>query len=70
MPVDTYNRITGTGRPTDDMGETTPVVELSESIRPWGKWVPAPYLPVARFDVHKRANVVLSVGTPVSFDDA
>jgi hypothetical protein len=68
MAQDTYGRYTGTGRPIDDMGETTPEVEVSESIRPWGKFLPAPYLPVTRFDVHKRANIVLSVGTPVGFD--
>ena len=68
MAQDTYNRYTGTGRPVNDMGETTPVVEVSESVRPWGKFLPAPYLPVGRFDVHKRANIVLSVGTPVGFD--
>ena len=68
MALDGYNRYTGTGRPVDDMGETTPEVEVSESIRPWGKFMPAPYLPVGRFDVHKRANVVLSVGTPVGLD--
>jgi hypothetical protein len=50
------------------MGETTPEIEVSESIRPWGKFLPAPYLPVGRFDVHKRVNVVLSVGTPVGLD--
>lgn len=68
MALDGYNRYTGTGRPIDDMGETTPEVEVSESVRPWGKFLPAPYLPVGRFDVHKRANVVLSVGTPVALD--
>ncbi len=68
MALDTFNRYSGTGRPVDDMGETTPEIEVSESIRPWGKFLPAPYLPVSRFDVHKRANVVLSVGTPVGLD--
>ena len=68
MALDTYNRYSGTGRPVDDMGNTTPEIEVSESVRPWGKFLPAPYLPVGRFDVHKRANVVLSVGTPVGFD--
>ena len=68
MALDAFNRYTGTGRPVDDMGETTPEIEVSESIRPWGKFLPAPYLPVGRFDVHKRANVVLSVGTPVGLD--
>lgn len=70
MALDTFNRYTGTGRPVDDMGETTPEIEVSESIRPWGKFLPAPYLPVGRFDVHKRANIVLSVGTPVGLDRA
>ena len=70
MATDTYNRYSGTGRPVDDMGETTPQVELSESERPWIKALPAPYLPVTRFDVHKRGNIVLSVGTPVGLDSA
>lgn len=68
MAVDGFNRYTGTGRSVDDMGETTPEIEISESVRPWGKFLPAPYLPVGRFDVHKRVNVVLSVGTPVGLD--
>lgn len=68
MSLDTFNRYTGAGRPIDDMGETTPVVEVSESVRPWAKLLPAPYVPVGRFDVHKRANIVLSVGTPVALD--
>lgn len=68
MATDGYNRYTGGSRPIDDMGEMTPVVEVSESVRPWIKLLPAPYLPTARFDVHKRANVVLSVGTPVALD--
>lgn len=68
MALDGFNRYTGTGRPVNDMGETTPEIEVSESIRPWGKFLPAPYLPVGRFDEHKRANIVLSVGTPVGLD--
>ena len=68
MAFDSFNRYSGTGRDYHDLGETTPEIEVSESIRPWGKFLPAPYLPVARFDVHKRADVVLSVGTPVSLD--
>ena len=68
MSFDTFNRYEGTGRDYHDLGETTPEIEVSESVRPWVKLLPAPYVPIGRFDVHKRANVVLSVGTPVALD--
>jgi hypothetical protein len=69
MSQDAYNRYTsGGGRPVDDMGGTIPGIEFSESERPAVGLQPAPYLPVVRFDVHKRANVVLSAGAPVGLD--
>ena len=69
MSQDAFNRYTsGGGRPVDEMGGTTPGIEFSESERPAVGLLPAPYLPVTRFDVHKRANVVLSAGTPVGLD--
>ena len=69
MSQDAFNRYTsGGGRPVNEMGGTTPGIEFSESERPAVGLLPAPYLPVARFDVHKRANVVLSAGTPVGLD--
>jgi hypothetical protein len=52
------------------MGETTPGIEFSESERPAVGQLPAPYLPAARFDNHKRSNVVMSAGTPVGLDTA
>lgn len=69
--ADTFNRYTsGGGRPVDDMGSTTPDIELGGSERPPVALVPAPYLPAGRFDEHKRANIVLSAGTPVALDAA
>ena len=71
MSQDTFGRYTsGGGRPINEMGSTTPGIEFSESERPAVGLVPAPYLPAARFDAHKRANVMLSAGTPVGLDGA
>lgn len=73
MPVDSsdYGRYANPGgRPVENMGHTTPDVELSDSQRPAVPFKPAPFLPASRFDEHKRANIVLSAGTPVSLDAA
>jgi hypothetical protein len=58
------------GRPVENMGHTTPDIELSDSQRPAVPFIPAPFLPTGRFDEHKRANIVLSAGTPVALDRA
>jgi hypothetical protein len=58
------------GRPYYPQRSTTPDIEFSESERPAVPLVPAPYLPAGRFDEHKRANIVLSAGTPVALDAA
>lgn len=68
MSQDAYGRYTGTGRPVNEMGYTTPGIEYSESERPGVGLLPAPYLPAARFDEHSRKNIVLSAGTPVALD--
>lgn len=70
MSQDTFGRYTGVGRDYNELGSTTPQVELSESERPFFPGLPAPYLPATRFDDHKRANIVLSAGTPVALDSA
>ena len=71
MSMDTFGRITSQGgRPYYEQGSTTPGIEFSESERPAVGLIPAPYLPAGRFDAHKRANVMLSAGTPVSLDGA
>lgn len=73
MPVNSsdYGRYGNPGgRPVNEMGHTTPSPEYSDSQRPAVPFVPAPYLPAGRFDEHKRANVVLSAGTPVALDTA
>lgn len=51
-------------------GETTPGVELCESIVPGiGKGIlPAPWLPIQRYDKWIESGVVLSVGKPVGFE--
>jgi hypothetical protein len=65
-----FNRYqSGGGRPVDEIGYTTPGIEYSESERPAVGFLPAPYLPVLRFDAHKRSNIVLSAGTPVGLDN-
>lgn len=64
-----FNRYeTPGGRNVPEMGSTTPQVEFQESERFGVDTMPAPYLPSARFDDHKRANIVLSAGTPVAYD--
>ena len=71
MSMDTFGRITSQGgRPYYEQGSTTPGIEFSESERPAVGLIPAPYLPAGRFDAHKRANVMLSAGTPVGLDAA
>lgn len=55
MALDTYNRYTGTGRPFNDMGETTPEIEVSESVRPWASSYPLPtYLLVVSMCISVR----------------
>ncbi|MHA2265598.1 MAG: hypothetical protein ACXAEN_24670 [Candidatus Thorarchaeota archaeon] len=68
MAQDTYSRYTGTGRPVNEMGHTTPQVEFSESERPAVGMLPAPYVPAGRFDEHKRSKIVFSAGIPVALD--
>jgi len=43
-------------------------VEHSESIRPHGKFMPAPWLPVKLRDEHRKEWYVMSVGTAVQLD--
>lgn len=71
MPTESSNfgrYAMGGTRPVDDMGHITPNVEHSPSERPAVAFVPAPYLPAARFDEHKRAKIALSAGIPVALD--
>jgi hypothetical protein len=69
MPVDNFGQYTmGQGRSLYERGEITPPIEYSDSVRPALPLAPAPYLPNARFDQHKRANVVMSAGIPVALD--
>lgn len=68
MSQDAFGRYTGDGRPVNEMGHTTPQVEFSESERPAVGFLPAPYIPAARFDEHKRSKIVFSAGVPVALD--
>ena len=69
MATDQFGHITSQGgRPYPKQGATTPGIEYSETERPAIPYLPAPYLPATRFDYHKRANVVLSAGTPIGVD--
>lgn len=52
----------------DQHGHITPNFEYSEGIRPAGQFMPAPYLPSVRFNVHFEEFVVLSGGKVVAFD--
>lgn len=73
MPLNSsnYNRYDWPGtRNMPPVGHTTPPVELGGSERPPVPLFPAPYVPAARFDVHKRANITFSAGLPVSLDAA
>lgn len=67
-----YGHFSGTFPVVDAMyrGQTTPGVELCESVVPGiGRgMLPAPYLPIKRFDKWLNSGVVISVGTPVGFD--
>lgn len=74
MSKNTYGQYTPVPQvPTDKLsrGETTPFVELCESVVPGlGKGVyPAPYLPIQRYDKWIESGVVISVGVPVGFDN-
>lgn len=52
----------------DEQGHFTPNVEYSEGQRPAGSYMPAPYLPLARYNEKMRYHVVVSAGKPVAFD--
>lgn len=72
MSRSSYGHYTGTFPVIDAMyrGETTPGVELCESVVPGVGYgmMPAPWLPITRFDKWVNSGVVISVGTPVGFD--
>lgn len=72
MAIDTYGHYTGTSLVPQGRGETTPSVELCESVVPHiGKgFIPAPYLPIKRYDKWIESGVVISVGTAVGFDNS
>ena len=73
MSFDAYNRYAVTPdaqRSLYPQGHTDPNAERGGSERPPISLVPAPYVPAARFDVHKRANVTFSASLPVALDAA
>jgi len=57
---------TANHRGWDHVGNVTPQVEYCESIRPHGEWMPANWLPVARFDKHYEVWKVVSAGKAVA----
>lgn len=48
-------------------GYVTPEVKASEGFNSVGKFYPAPWLPLVRFNEELRADVVISRGKPVAF---
>lgn len=52
----------------DDWGKITPNVEISEGLRPTGDFMPAPYLPMLRYNEYFREYFVVSAGKILSFD--
>lgn len=72
MSMDTYGHYTGSFSviPAMERGTTTPGVELCESNVPHiGRgMLPAPWLPITRFDTWANSGVVISVGVAVGFD--
>lgn len=51
-----------------EWGNVTPNVEISEGIRPAQRYIPAPYLPLARYDEWHRIWYTMSAFTPVTVD--
>jgi hypothetical protein len=54
----------------DHLGNLTPKVEYSESVRPHAEWKPADYLPVQRFEKKMEVYFVVSAGKIVACDRA
>ena len=53
-----------------DSGYVTPEVKASEGFNSVGKFYPAPWLPLVRYNEELRAHVVISRGKPVAFAGA
>lgn len=53
-------------RTWDHVGNVTPAVEYCESDRPHGEWMPADWLPVARYDKYYEVWKVVSAGKAVA----
>lgn len=51
-----------------EWGNVTPNVEVSEGIRPAQRYIPAPYLPLVRYDEYHRLWYTMSAFTPVTVD--
>lgn len=70
MARNTYGQYTATSLTPVGRGETTPGVELCESVVPWigSRALPAPWLPIKRWDEHAKSGVVISVGVAVGYD--
>lgn len=63
-----FNQYVPNRKTWDHQGSITPNFELSESIRPWGEFKPAAWLPVGRFDKQFEEYFVVSAGKVVAFD--
>jgi hypothetical protein len=59
---------TPTHKRYSDWGNVTPQFEVSEGIRPAQAFLPAPYLPIVRYNEYYREYFVISAGTPVALD--
>lgn len=59
---------TPTHKRISEWGNVTPQFEVSEGIRPARAFLPAPYLPVVRYNEYYRDYFVISAGTPVALD--
>lgn len=71
MAINPYSIIpAATHKQFDDRGHITPNFEFSEGIRPAGSFMPAPYLPVVRFNKYFEEHIVLSGGKILAFDSA
>jgi len=64
MAIEQY---TAKHRKWDHVGNLTPNIEVSESVRTGNEYIPAPWLPVQRFDKHFEDYYVVSAGKAVGF---
>jgi hypothetical protein len=63
-----YQQYVANHKKWDHVGNLTPNIEISEGIRPAEELIPAPYLPLVRFDKYLEDYFVVSAGKVVALD--